>query len=300
MSAPVRVRVPASTANLGPGFDCLGLTLDLWNEAAFIPTGEGIEVSIEGEGKNRLPVDRTNLVAYAFRLYYRHHQIPLPPGLRIACRNNIPSGSGMGSSASGALLGLLGACALSGQPASAEELLVLAAAIEGHADNAAAALYGGLTVTIATGSSWLVRRFDVPRIQALLVLPDFHLPTQAAREALPKQVSLADAVFNLGRTALVVEAFTSGDLDLLCHCMEDHLHQPYRLKLVPGGDEAMAAARAAGAAVALSGAGPSLIAFCGGDSTPVGQAMQNAFERAGVRARVFQLQTTSACAQIIG
>ena len=254
--------------------------------------------TIEGEGQEKLAADRTNLVAYAFRSYYHHHKLALPPGLRIACRNRIPVGSGMGSSASGVLLGLLGACALSGRPASAEELLTLAAAIEGHADNAAAAIYGGLTVTVATGSNWLVRRFEVPVLQAALGLPDVHLPTQVAREALPRHVPFADAVFNAGRTPLVVEAFSCGDTDLLARCMDDRLHQPYRIRLVPGAAHSLAAGHAAGAAVALSGAGPSLVAFSAGDAESAGQAMRQAFERAGVQVRLFLMQTTSECAQI--
>ncbi len=292
------IRVPATTANLGPGFDCLGLALDLWNEAEFSVEGESLQITIEGEGQDRLANDRSNLVAYAFRSYYHHQRIPLPKGLHITCRNHIPVGSGMGSSASGVLLGLLGACALSGKPAAAEELLTLAAALEGHADNVAAALYGGLTVAIATGSNWLVRRFEVPTLQAALVLPDMRLSTHEARQALPKQVPFVDAVFNAARTPLVVEAFTRGDLDLLSRCMDDRLHQPYRLKLVKGGSEALAAGRATGASVALSGAGPSLIAFCAGEAQTAGQAMLQAFERAGVQARLFLTQTTSECAKI--
>jgi len=292
------IRVPATTANLGPGFDCLGLALDLWNEAEFSVEGEKLHVTVENEGQDRLPTDRTNMVAYAFRSFYHHQRLKLPTGLRISCHNNIPVGSGMGSSAAGVLLGLLGACAISGRPAAAEELLTLAAALEGHADNVAAALYGGLTVAVATGSSWLVRRFEVPALQAAVVLPDVRLSTREAREALPRQVPFTDAVFNAARTPLVVEAFVRGDMDLLNRSMDDRLHQPYRLKLIPGGAEALAAGRAAGAAVALSGAGPSMIAFCAGDAQPAGQAMLQAFERAGVQARLFLTQTTSECAQI--
>jgi homoserine kinase len=298
--ARVRVRVPATTANLGPGFDCLGLALDLWNETLFSLEGEGLQIQLSGEGKGRLPLDRSNVMAYAFRHFCRTHAVPEPVGLRIHSCSAIPTSSGLGSSASAALLGLLAASALLQIPAGPEELLALAAGMEGHADNAAAALYGGLVVILAQGDGWLVRRFDVPPIQVVFVLPEVNLPTRVSREALPKQVSLADAVFNLGRTPLVVEALRTGDLDLLSRVMDDRLHQPHRLRLIPGGPQAMQASRQAGAAaVALSGAGPSLVAFC--DETGagnVGQAMQDAFASAGVQSRLWQLKTTCEGAKV--
>ena len=163
--AQVRVRVPATTANLGPGFDCLGLTLDLWNETLFSLEGDGLRIELEGEGKGRLPLDRSNVMAYAFRHFCRTHGVPEPAGLRIHSCSAIPTSSGLGSSASAALLGLLAASALLQIPASPEELLALAAGMEGHADNAAAALHGGLVVILAQGDGWLVRRFDVPPIR---------------------------------------------------------------------------------------------------------------------------------------
>jgi homoserine kinase len=173
--------------------------------------------------------------------------------------------------------------------------------MEGHADNAAAALHGGLVVTLEQGESWLVRRFDVPPTHVAFVLPEVNLPTRVSRGALPRQVLLEDAVFNLGRTPLVVEALRAGDLELLSRVMDDRLHQPHRLRLIPGGEGAMRAAREAGAAaVALSGAGPSLVAFCEeGRSAAVGQAMQEAFEGAGVRSRVWELQSTCDGAKVM-
>jgi homoserine kinase len=299
LPARVRVRVPATTANLGPGFDALGLTLDLWNEAEFQLAGQGIQVRVEGEGAAILPRDGQNLTARAFMAYYRHKGLLEPGGLQIACLNRIPSGSGLGSSASAVILGLLAAGALSGCAASKEELLALAMELEGHGDNAAAALFGGLTVALQLPEGWVVRRYDVPPLRAALALPDIDLPTSQARKALPASVPRVDAVFNSSRTPLVVEALRSGDLDLLGRVMDDRLHQPYRLPLIPGAVEAMAAARQAGAAaVAISGAGPSLIAFCPGQSRPVADAMRAAFERAGVPARAFTLITASRAAEI--
>lgn len=294
MSSGVRVGVPATTANLGPGFDCLGLAIDLWNEAEFALSGSALWVEVTGEGKDTLPKSAENLVVRAFHTFYQYAGLPVPGGLCVTIHNAIPTSSGLGSSASAVLLGLLGANALSDRQASPMEILALAAGMEGHSDNAAAALLGGLVVSLKTDTGWLARRFDVPALRAALVLPDINLSTLVARQALPLSVARTDAVYNVSRAVLVAEALRCGDLDLLGQVMEDRLHQPYRLPLIRGAVEAMAAAKSAGAqAVAISGAGPSLIAFCAGASLPAGEAMSAAFHQAGVSARVFELVTTS-------
>ncbi len=298
-AARVRVCVPATTANLGPGFDCLGLTLDLWNAAEFELGGEGCAVSVRGEGEGILPTGADNLVVCAFLRALARRGLPPPAGLRVCMLNAIPSGSGLGSSASAVILGLLGADRLYGLGLQQAEIIDLAVELEGHCDNAAAALLGGLVVSLRSGPGWLARRFDVPRLQAALVLPALDLPTREARKVLPLTVPRGDAVFNASRALLVAEALRSADLDLLAQVMEDRLHQPYRLPLIPGALEAMAAARQAGAAaVALSGAGPSPIAFCPDDSRPAADAMQAAFARAGLPSRPFHLVTTSLGASI--
>jgi homoserine kinase len=302
MPGRVTVRVPASSANLGPGFDCLGLALDLWNEAEFSLGGTDWTMDIGGEGAGSLPKDHTNCVAVAFKRFLRARGLPEPDGLKIVCRNAIPSGSGLGSSASALLLGLLGANALYGAGAGREEILGLAVSIEGHADNTAAALYGGLTAAVGEGGGWLVRRWDVPHLAAVVVIPEVDLPTSVSRGALPGMVSREDAIFNLGRTALVVEALRCGDMELLGRTMHDRLHQPYRLGLIPGALQALQAAQTAGAAaVALSGAGPSLIAFLQENTLPSGVAgaMVGAFENAGIKARSLTLATTNRGAEVI-
>jgi homoserine kinase len=299
MTRSVSVRVPASTANLGPGFDCLGLALDLWNEADFLLEGEGLKIYIEGEGAGRLPVDRSNTVAYGFRHFLRSRRLPEPAGLKIVCRNQIPTGSGLGSSASALLLGFLAANHLSGSRASTMELLTLAADTEGHADNAAAALYGGLVVSSHDEQGWLVRSHAVPPVCCVIAVPAVNLPTHVARQVLPRRVSREDAVFNLSRTPMVVEALQLGDLSLLGRAVQDRLHQPYRFSLIPGAAEAFAAAQAAGApAVAISGAGPSLIAFVEKDEQIVALAMTQAFEQVGSVTRTLILQSTNQGAQI--
>ena len=298
MEAEVSVRVPASSANLGPGFDCLALTLDLWNEATFYPAESGITVEVEGEGKGLLPQDRSNLVIRAAAAVYEHFHRQMP-GLRVRCSNRIPMGSGLGSSAATSIMGLLGANALTGGQLNRNEILEMAIQLEGHPDNAAAALYGGLVVIADQDECpWLVRRFDLPVLQAVLILPEIDLPTRAARAVLPKKVVLNDAVFNIGRAVLVMEALRAGDFQLLGEVMDDRLHQPYRLPLIPGAAGAIAVARQMGAAAAISGAGPSVIAFTREDPVSTGNAMVAEFHQAGTRARSFVLQTTNQGAQV--
>lgn len=297
----VRVRVPATSANLGPGFDCLALALDLWNETTIRAAGEGLRLECEGESIG-IALDERNLVVQGMRVFCETRGLPFPRGLEITCVNHIPPGSGLGSSAAAALTGLLGMAALLDQPLDEREALALAAVMEGHADNAAAALLGGLVMVGASEDGWLARRIETPPLAAAVTLPEVHLPTHAARAALPHSVPLADAAFNLGRTALVVEALRGGDLALLGHAMQDRLHMPYRLPLIPGGQSAMQAAYRAGAsAVSLSGAGPSLIAFTSrepGASEKAGRAMAAAFEAEGIRARAFALLSSPVGARV--
>jgi len=298
MVSAVTVRVPATTANLGPGFDTLALALDLWNEAVFQPVESGLTITVEGEGKGVLPLDGKNLVLKAVEALCKHVNRAVP-GLAVHCTNQIPLGSGLGSSAAATLLGLMGANAVLGAPLNRDQILEMAIQMEGHPDNAAAAMNGGLVVVSGLNPhGWLVRRYDLPALCAALVLPDFDFPTHAARAALPKQVPFGDAVFNMGRALLVVEALRSGDLDLLGTAMEDRLHQPYRLPLIPQAAEVMAAARRAGAAaIAISGAGPSVIAFTANDPSRVASAMADEFQTVGIPSRSFQLKTSNSGAE---
>lgn len=294
----VLVRVPATTANLGPGFDCLGLALDLWNTATFEIEGEGLRLFCAGEGQE-IPTDERNLIFQAMRFFCDTRGLPFPRGLRIQCDNQIPIGSGLGSSAAAVLLGILGAAALVDGPLDLQEALNQAARMEGHADNAAAALLGGLVIVSSAKGGWLTRRVEVPAMQVVLVLPEIHLSTHTARAALPGDVPMKDVTFNLGRAMLVVEALRYGDLKLLSQVIDDRLHLPYRLPLIPGGQQALTAAYAAGAsAVTISGAGPSLIAFSPGDPAPIARAMTDAFLKYDVKSRSFVLNTSSTGAEV--
>jgi homoserine kinase len=291
----ITVRSPASAANLGPGFDCLGLALNLWNQTTFSLEGQGMQVEVWGEGNNLLAADDDNLVARAAMRLYQAVGAPLPEGLLIRCENHIPLGGGLGSSAAAIVSGLVGANALLGTPLSDEDLLRLATAMEGHPDNVATALAGGLTLVTTIGEGVLARRLPAMPLQMAVVVPAVHLPTQVARAALPREVPLVDAVYNIGRTAFVIEALRIGDLGLLGKVMDDRLHQPYRMKLIPGAEMAFSAARRAGAAaVALSGAGPTIVAFAPASEKiekvqAIATAMAETFEASGIPARSLAL-----------
>lgn len=289
----VTVKVPATTANLGPGFDCLGLALDLWNTSRFTLIGEEIRVMVTGEGVTSLPTGARNLMVKAFFDVYRRQGQPLPPGLLIESENNIPLGSGLGSSAAAVLAGVMAANGLLGEPFTSHDILRIANELEGHADNAAAALYGGLVATFTDSSGDLkVHKLDCAFKKVVVVQPEIKLPTIKARQALPKLIPMKDAVFNLGHSIIMIEALRSGNRDLLNQAMEDHLHQPYRLGLIPGAQAALMAARNLGAPAALSGAGPSVVAFAHTNPDAVIAAMQSAFNNAGVKSRAWRLNTT--------
>jgi homoserine kinase len=285
----MKVTVPASTANLGPGFDCLGLALDLHNTVEMTALESGLEVAIEGEGAAWLPRDGNNLVAKA-AIHLWQQAGRQPTGFSLKITNQIPPGMGLGSSAAAIVGGLVAANVIIGEPFSRSEILRLAYRLEGHADNAAAALYGGLVVVSADGDEVLIDTIDVPPLRIALALPDVQLSTRAARAVLPAHVPLGDAAFNIGRALFVARALQSGDYERLGRVMVDRLHEPYRRPLIPGFDAAKQAARKAGAAaVALSGAGPSIAAFAPGGHAQIAKAMKAAFEANGVKCRTLVL-----------
>ena len=214
----------------------------------------------------------------------------------------MPTSSGLGSSSTAIAAGLLGANTLLGRPFDRDHVLGLAAAMEGHPDNVAAALLGGLTIVVQKQDRLLTKKILVPEVHVALAVPDLPFSTDAARAELPTEVTMADAVFNLQRTPLVVEALRTADLELLSQVMDDRLHQASRLKRIPGGRTAWLAAQNAGAAaVAVSGSGPSLIAFVGlaTDATRVARAMAEAFAAEGVTAIPLGLSASSVGATVL-
>lgn len=288
MSTHVRVTVPASTANLGPGFDCLGLALGLHNTIELMPD-EAAEFEISGEGSDHLPRDAANLVARAASAVFEKTG-QAGQRFRFRMTNRIPVAMGLGSSAAAIVGGLVAANAALGGRLSRDELLRMAVGLEGHPDNVAAALYGGLVLVSRWRDELMLRALEAPPWRVAIAAPEMRLSTAAARAALPERVPHADAVFNIGRAALVVKALEQADFDLLGWAMTDRLHQPYRRRLIPGYDQATAAARRAGAAaVALSGAGPALIAFAPEGHEAIARAMAEAFAGVGLAARTFVL-----------
>lgn len=264
ISRMIKIRVPATSANLGPGFDCMGLALDVWNEISFAPA-EQIAYRVEGEGAEKFKGAR-NLLTKAF---VRLHEVcgRRVQGAEIQARNEIFVSSGLGSSAAAIAGGLYGANEMLGNPLSVNDLLKIATEMEGHPDNVAPALLGGLVVSAAKQGEIIARRYEVPAITVVVVTPQVEWPTKTARAVLPKSLSRSDALFNIGRAVLVTDALRNGDLDLLQSVMEDRVHQPYRLKHINGGAAALKAAKQFGAA-ALSGAGPSIIAFVSSEQAP--------------------------------
>jgi homoserine kinase len=277
------VRVPATSANLGPGFDSLALALTLHDVVRARVTGGGLSVEVSGVGQADLPRDEQHLVVRAMRAAFEVVGRQ-PPGLSLSCENAIPHGFGFGSSAAAIVAGLLAARALSGELGaerlSDDAVLGLAAQIEGHADNVAACLRGGLTIAWTAGpvgragpvgsatSAGTVRcaRLDpLPGLKAVLCVPDVPLATEAARAVLPEGVPHADAAANAARAALLVAALTqvSGSLaeSALLDATEDFLHQRYRASAMPGTAELLAALRGAGIPAVVSGAGPAVLAL---------------------------------------
>jgi homoserine kinase len=294
----ILIKVPATSANLGPGFDALGLALDLWNETTITLTKE-FSVKVQGEGAEKLTSNKNNLIVRAAqRLAERAGKVL--PSFHTECVNRIPLSSGMGSSSAAILTGLLAGNALLDNPFTRDDVLNLASEMEGHPDNVAPALMGGLVVSMVEEGKVIARQIPIATdIHITIALPDFYFSTKQARAALPKRVPSKDAVHNISRAVLVVEAVRTGDLDLLGKVMTDKLHQPYRLKLIPGAQQAMNAAKEAGAsAVALSGAGPSLIAFSSETEAGIGESMRRAFEAAGLGGRIFRLGVSSRGAEI--
>lgn len=264
----VAVEVPATSANLGAGYDCLGLALGLVNrmevEVRGWSRGE-IEISVEGEGVGELSADRENRFVRGVEAALREARGDIPDGAgwRVEMVNQIPLARGLGSSAAATVGGLIAGNALLGDPLEPSTLLRLATEIEGHPDNAAAALLGGFVVSSALGGEVQAIRFDVPRdLRAVLFIPNLRLSTADMRRVLPETVPHADAVANLGRVALGVAGIATKRFDVLRFLTQDLLHEPYRAEAYPQLPGIVAAAREAGAIGAcLSGAGSTILAF---------------------------------------
>ncbi len=287
----VVVEVPATTANIGPGFDCLGAALALGNrfELRVIQGGaERFELVIEGSEGSHLRGGPDNLVYRAAQRVWREAGLE-PVGLEARVRLAVPPARGLGSSATAIVAGLIGANALMGEPLGREKLLELAIDIEGHPDNVVPSLVGGLCLTAKAASHrWRVVRCEWdPRVLAVVAIPSIRLSTSEARRAMPRSIPISDAVMNLGALTLLLQGLRSGNGDLIADGMHDRIHEPYRWGLIQGGRQVREAAMSAGAwGCVISGAGPSLLALCPESAAEaVRRAMVSRWEEEGVGCR---------------
>jgi homoserine kinase len=304
----VRVRVPATSANLGPGFDALGVALSLHDELEVRALGSaGVSVEVTGEGAGSVPDDERHLVVQALRVALDHVGAP-QAGLRLVCRNRIPHGRGLGSSAAAVVAGMLAARGLVSEPEALSDdvVLQLASEMEGHPDNAAPAILGGATVAWAAEGVFHAVALDVSdEVLPVAVVPTQHLSTKAARGVLPPQVPHADAAFQAGRSALLVEALRRRP-DLLLAATEDRLHQGYRRSVMPDSLALVDALRAQGVAAVVSGAGPTVLALArrtgAGPATDADAAIDAAFggRMGGWRVLPLEVDRTGASVERVG
>jgi homoserine kinase len=285
----VGVRVPASSANLGAGFDCVGLAVGRWLEltASLTPSAGGVRIERRGTLSDLEVQPENDRVWVAFAAACRAAGRPVPGGLLVRAASEIPVARGLGSSAAATVAGALAANALLLLELDDSRLLGVCEEVEGHPDNVAAALHGGATLALAERSGALkVAHLEVnPGLAFAFAVPDFPVETRRARQVLPPSVALRTATGTLARAGALVLGLTRGDPELLALGMDDRLHVPWRRGLIPGYDAVVSAARREGAyGATLSGSGSSIVAVCAHQHAPgVAHAMAEAWRRAGVR-----------------
>lgn len=285
----VIVIVPATTANLGPGFDCIGAALSLYNrfEFAYLPSEAGSTFKIEALGleAERVKTDASNLAYQAF-LYYYQKIDKTPPSIHLTLTLNVPLSRGLGSSATAIVGGLVGANELAGNCLSHDDLIEMATELEGHPDNVVPALIGGCRLAASKpDSGWTV--CDIPwhsEIVPIVAVPNFELSTADARRVLPLTYDRRDTIFNAAHLGLLLRGLQTGQAEWLTTALQDRIHQPYRQHLIPGYTAVQAASLAAGAyGLVISGAGPTLLALAHPNHALATQtAMQQAWEGVGM------------------
>ena len=304
----ITVRVPGTSANCGPGFDCLGLAATIYNDLELTLLEENtLKIEAQGDGVESIPTDDKNIVWKAAKMILeRSGNAEKFKGAILKMNNKIPMSRGLGSSAAAIVAGLFAANEILNKPFNRKEILKFATEIEGHPDNVAPAIYGGFTISTVDYRGQVQTFSFLPKIKLKLIVavPEFPLSTRVARQVLPKSVSMKDAVFNISRASMLVAALMQGKEKFLETAFDDALHQPYRTKLVPGMQDVFKAAKKAGAlGVCLSGAGPCLIAFSTVDKhieNNIAVEMVQAFKQNEVQASAQILNLDTRGAYVIG
>jgi len=295
----ITVKVPATTANLGPGFDCIGAALKLYNEFEFTTLDvEGLMIQVSGTEAEKVETDESNLLYQAFIKLYQHIE-QTAPSVKIRIKLGVPLSRGLGSSATAIVGGLVAANELAGRPLSELEVMKLAIAMEGHPDNVVPALLGGCRLAATSNTSnncWEIG--DIPwhrDILPVVAIPDFELSTSEARKVLPAEISRHDAIFNISHFGLLLRGLATNREEWLKAALQDKLHQPYRQALIPGYDAVNTAAINAGAyGMVISGAGPTLLALVDtSKAKSVEIAMKDAWLQKGITStvRILDLDT---------
>ncbi|MCP1387332.1 homoserine kinase [Corynebacterium sp. TA-R-1] len=289
------VKVPGSSANLGPGFDTLGLAVGIYDTVEVEVTASGLEVEIFGEGADDLPRDGSHLVVKAIRSGLKAADVEAP-GLRVVCHNSIPQSRGLGSSAAAAVAGVVAANTLAGSPLDSDAVVQLSSEFEGHPDNAGASALGGAVVSwtdipVDGRSKPQYRAVRIPvdsSIHAIALVPDFHASTNAVRKVLPSHVTHVDARFNVSRTAVMTAALQSHP-ELLWEGTRDRLHQPYRADVLPVTAEWVNRLRNRGYAAYLSGAGPTAMVLTTGETDEKLRALLDDARSAGLKVHELEI-----------
>ena len=299
----ITVTVPATTANIGVGFDCLGAALSMSNEFQFtkVNTHTKLKITVEGEEAHQVGTGQSNLI-YRSILYLYHKLEQIPPNLEIMVRLGVPLSRGLGSSATAIVGGLLGANSLAGNPFSTSQIMQMAIAIEGHPDNVVPALLGNCLLSVKEDERWQICSIAWHQdLIPVVAIPNFELSTKEARSVLPAEYSRSDAIFNISRMGLLIKALETNNGEWLRTALADKLHQPYRQQLITGYLEVKQAASAAGAyGMVISGAGPTLLALTNLQNVErVVASMKEAWAKMEVRAIVRSLVLDRQGARII-
>lgn len=292
----VCVTVPATTANLGSGFDCIGAALTLYNELKFIKKqvnqDKKLVITVTGTEAARVITDESNLVYQAFVKFFQHIE-QTPPLVKIEIQLGVPLARGLGSSATAIVGGLIGANVLAGEVLTPAQIMDLAITMEGHPDNVVPALLGGCRLAATSDTGWEI--CDIPwckDVVPVVAIPDFELSTSVARQVLPTQVSRGDAIFNTAHLGLLLRGLETGNKNWLRAALQDKLHQPYRKELIHSYDDIYAAALSSGAyGMVISGAGPTLLTLTDNNNVQaVAAAMASEWQKQGIKAQVKILQ----------